>query len=123
MSTRLERAGKGTTLQSRATGSTTLTRDEAGGARLEDTSGPAPSRSFRERYDTDYVMDTFPLVRKNDEKVDGEYRTKRVILKICDALEEAAQTGKPYQTRFDPPPSGPRVAHPDRRPAAEKRAE
>ena len=64
------------------------------------------------RDDTDYVMDTFPIVRKNDEKTHGEYRTKRVIREIWDAASEAARTGKPYQTRLDPPPADPRVAHP-----------
>ena len=42
--------------------------------------------------DTDYVMDTFPIVRKNDEKVHGEYRTKRVILEVYDAMAAAART-------------------------------
>ncbi len=73
------------------------------------------------RDDTDYVMDTFPIVRKNDEKAHGEYRTKRLILEIYDAMAEAARTGKPYQTRLDPPPADPRVAHPDTRPAAKKK--
>jgi hypothetical protein len=66
------------------------------------------------RDDTDYVMDTFPIVRKNDEKAHGEYRTKRVILEIYDEMAEAARTGKPYKTRLDPPPADPRVAHPSR---------
>ena len=35
----------------------------------------------------------------------GEYRTKRVILEIYDALADARwRTGVPYQTRLDPPP-------------------
>jgi len=62
------------------------------------------------RDDTDYAMDTFPIVRKN-EKPYGEYRTKRVILEIYDAMAEAARTSKRYQTRLDPPPADPRVAH------------
>jgi hypothetical protein len=66
------------------------------------------------RDDTDYVMDTFPIVRKNDEKAHGEYRTKRVILEVYDAIAEAARTGKAYQTRLDPPPADPSVAHPAR---------
>jgi len=65
------------------------------------------------RDDTDYVMETFPIVRRNDEKAYGEYRTKRVILEIYDAMAEAARTGVPYQTRLDPPPADPRVAHPE----------
>ena len=56
-------------------------------------------------------------------EVHAEYRTKRVILEINDALEQAVGIGKPYQTRLDPPPTDPRVAHPDTRPAAEKRAQ
>jgi hypothetical protein len=57
-------------------------------------------------------MDTFPIVRRNDEKAHGEYRIKRVILEIYDAMAEAARTGKPCQTQLDPPPADPRVAHP-----------
>ena len=34
----------------------------------------------------------------------GEYRTKRVILEIYDAMAEAVRTGRPYQTLLDPPP-------------------
>ena len=53
------------------------------------------------RDDTAYVMDTFPIVRKNDEKAHGEYRTKRLILEIYDEIAEAARTGRPYLTRLD----------------------
>jgi hypothetical protein len=66
------------------------------------------------RDDTDYVMGTFPIVRKHDEKAHGEYRTKRVILEIYDAMTKATSTGKPYQTRLDPAPADPAVAHPPR---------
>jgi N-6 DNA Methylase len=66
------------------------------------------------RDDVDYVMDTFPIVRDRDVKAHGEYRTKRVILEIFDELAQAIETGEPYQTRLDPPPADPRVAHPPR---------
>lgn len=69
--------------------------------------------------DTDYILETFPIVRKNDEKAHGEYRTKRVILEIYDAMAEASRTGEPYKTRLDPPPADPRVAHPPRPGASE----
>lgn len=72
------------------------------------------------RDDTDYILDTFPIVRKNDEKAHGEYRTKRVILEIYDVMADAARTGVPYVTRLDPPPADPRVAHPPRPPASKK---
>lgn len=38
------------------------------------------------RDEVDYVMDTFPIVRKNDEKEFGEYRTKRAILDVYDRM-------------------------------------
>jgi hypothetical protein len=66
------------------------------------------------REDTAYVMDTFPIVRKHDEKAHGEYRTKRVILEIYDALTESTRTASPYQTRLNPPPADPRCCHPER---------
>jgi hypothetical protein len=49
-----------------------------------------------------------------DESKFGEYRTKRVILEIFDAMQRAIDTGEPYQTLLDPPPADPRVAHPPR---------
>ena len=66
------------------------------------------------RDDVDYIMDTFPIVRRKDEAAHGEYRTKRVILEIYDEMAEAMRTGEPYRTRLDPPPADPRVAHPPR---------
>lgn len=63
------------------------------------------------REDVDYVMDTFPIVRKNDEKAYGEQRTKRVILEIYDALAEAAQKGKSYRTPLDPLPGALGASH------------
>jgi len=63
------------------------------------------------RDDVDYIMDTFPIVKRKDEAAHGEYRTKRVILEIYDAMQHAIETGQPYQTRLDPPPADPRVAH------------
>lgn len=32
--------------------------------------------------DAHYILDAFPIVRKNPEKAQGDYRTKRVILEI-----------------------------------------
>ncbi|MCC7169021.1 MAG: hypothetical protein IT459_01120, partial [Planctomycetes bacterium] len=44
------------------------------------------------RDDVDYILETFPIVKKNDEKRWGEYRTKRVILEVFDAMARAAST-------------------------------
>ncbi len=66
------------------------------------------------RDDVDYIMETFPIVKRKDEAAHGEYRTRRVILEIYDAMQRAIEAGEPYQTLFDPPPADPRVAHPPR---------
>ena len=66
------------------------------------------------RDDVDYIMETFPIVKRRDEKAHGEYRTKRVILEVYEEMQQAMDTGQPYQTRLDPPPADPRVAHPPR---------
>jgi hypothetical protein len=65
-----------------------------------------------------YIMDTFPIVkRKDEEKFNGDYRTKRVILEIYDALSEAMKSGQPYQTRLNPPPADARCCHPPKQAA------
>jgi len=64
-----------------------------------------------ERDDVDYIMETFPIVKRKDEKQYGEYRTKRVILEIYDEMKRAMETGEPYRTRLEPGPADPLVAH------------
>ena len=64
-----------------------------------------------ERDDVDYIMDTFPIVKRKDEKQHGEYRTKRLILEVYDAMTTAIDTGEPYQTILNPPPADPSCAH------------
>jgi hypothetical protein len=63
------------------------------------------------RDDADYIMDTFPIVKRKDQDHFGEYRTKRVIREIYDEMEQAKRTGRAFQTRLDPPPGDPRAAH------------
>ena len=38
------------------------------------------------RDDADYIMDTFPIVRRKDEETYGEFRTKHLILDRYDAM-------------------------------------
>jgi hypothetical protein len=38
------------------------------------------------REELDYILDTFPIVRRKDEEQFGEYRTKRLILENYNAL-------------------------------------
>jgi hypothetical protein len=64
--------------------------------------------------DVDYVMETFPIVKRRDEKKYGDYRTKTLILDVYRKMAKAIATGVPYETILDPPPADPRVAHPPR---------
>lgn len=48
------------------------------------------------RDEVEYILDTFPIVKRNDEKAYGEYRTARVILGIYDAMAEAMEGTTTY---------------------------
>lgn len=62
-----------------------------------------------ERGDLEYIMETFPIVKRHDEERVGEYRTKHLILEAYDAMADATRTGVPYRSIVDPPPGeGPR---------------
>lgn len=52
----------------------------------------------------DYIMNTFPIVKRKDESAHGHYRTKNGIFEIYDAMAAATRTGTPYQTSLTPPP-------------------
>ena len=63
------------------------------------------------RDDAEYIIDTFPIVRRHDERRFGEYRTKRLILERYDAIAAADAAGAVYDTPLDPPPGDPLAAH------------
>jgi hypothetical protein len=64
-----------------------------------------------ERDDVDYILETFPIVKRKDEQKFGEYRTKRVILEMYDEMRRAMETGEAYRTRLVPGPADRAVAH------------
>lgn len=53
------------------------------------------------RADVDYIMETFPIVKRKDEAAYGEYRTKRLILEMYDAMADAIASGRPFVSEFD----------------------
>jgi hypothetical protein len=70
------------------------------------------------RHAVEYIMETFPIVKRKDEQAHGHYRTKDTILEIYDEMAEviaandaSGTAGRPataqYQTRLDPPPGPP----------------
>ena len=75
-----------------------------------------------ERHEIEYIMDTFPIVRRKDHAAYGEYRTARVILECYDAMTKAADSGDPYRTMLDPPAAEPSICHSESgRPTSSKR--
>lgn len=64
-----------------------------------------------EREDVDYVMETFPIVKRKDESKYGEFRTKGLILQMYDEMAASMRDGTPFQTHLNPPPADLRVAH------------
>jgi phage repressor protein C with HTH and peptisase S24 domain len=68
--------------------------------------------------DADHILDTFPIVKRRDETAHGEYRTKKTILEIYDAVAKAMASREPYATVLDPPPADLSIAHPSREAAA-----
>jgi hypothetical protein len=59
----------------------------------------------------EWLLDSFTVLRKYEERDHDEFRTKRVVLEIYDKLTESIRTGRPYQTRLNPPPADPRCCH------------
>lgn len=58
---------------------------------------------------SEHVLDSFFVVRRNEERHHGEFRTKRLVLEAYDAMATAAATGQPYTSPLDPPAgAGPR---------------
>ena len=55
------------------------------------------------RDDTAYILDTFPVLERLEERRHQEYRTKRVVLEVYDALAAACETGVPYESPLRPP--------------------
>ncbi len=53
--------------------------------------------------DTAYILDTFSALKRSEEREHGEYRTKRVVLNIYDALAAAAEKGLQYDSPLGPP--------------------
>ena len=63
------------------------------------------------RDDTNYILESFPIIKRKDIAQYGEYRTKNLILQIYNAMQHTKETDIPYKTILDPPPADPRCCH------------
>jgi hypothetical protein len=64
------------------------------------------------RPQAEWLLDSFTVLRKYEEREHGEFSTKHQVLQIFDSLTEAQRMGRSYQTRLDPPPADPSCCHP-----------
>ncbi len=64
------------------------------------------------RVQADWILDSFAVLRKYEERDHGEFRTKRLVLAAYDAMATARATGTAYQTPLSPPPADPSLCHP-----------
>ena len=65
-----------------------------------------------DRSDAEWVLDSFPVLKKNEQSKLGEFRTKRLVLAMYDAMAEAQRTATAFASPLTPPPADPRAAHP-----------
>jgi hypothetical protein len=63
------------------------------------------------RTQTEWLLDSFTVLRKYEEADHGEFRTKRLVLEIYDQISTAKQAGRAYQTRLKPAPADPSCCH------------
>lgn len=59
------------------------------------------------RHAIEYIMSTFPIVKRRDEEKYGEYRTQSRILEIYDEMMQCLATGSEYKSHLNPPPGPP----------------
>lgn len=64
------------------------------------------------RVQADWILDSFAVLRKYEERDHGEFRTKRLVLAAYDAMATAKSVGTAYQTPLSPPPADPSLCHP-----------
>jgi hypothetical protein len=51
--------------------------------------------------DLEYIMGTFPIVKRKDEAAFGSFRTKELILDAYDAMQVAIETGSAYRSPLE----------------------
>ncbi|MDE0179426.1 MAG: N-6 DNA methylase [Gammaproteobacteria bacterium] len=55
------------------------------------------------RGDTAHILDTFPALKRTEQREHGEYRTEYLVLQTYDALAAAAKRGVAYESPLGPP--------------------
>jgi hypothetical protein len=64
------------------------------------------------RREAEHVLDSFPVVRKYEERDHGEYRVRRLVLEAYDTMATAIAKGGSGWTPLATPPAGQGPRHP-----------
>ncbi len=64
-----------------------------------------------DRGKAEWLIDSFAVLRKYEERDLDEFRTKRLVLEIYDEMTRARAGGTAYQTRLSPPPADKSLCH------------
>jgi hypothetical protein len=64
------------------------------------------------REQVEWVLDSFTVLRKYEERGHNEFRTKRLVLAAYDAMAKAKELGTAYVTPISPPPAEVSLCHP-----------
>ncbi|WP_137157410.1 N-6 DNA methylase [Rhizobium sp. FKL33] len=64
------------------------------------------------REQSEWVLNSFTVLRKYEERDHGEFQTKRLVLAVYDAMAEAKEAGTAYVSPLSPPPADPSLCHP-----------
>lgn len=65
-----------------------------------------------DREQAEWILDSFTVLRKYEERDHEEFRTKRLVLTAYDAMVAAKASGTAYQTPLSPPPADSSLCHP-----------
>lgn len=60
----------------------------------------------------EWILDSFTVLRKYEDRDQKEFRTKRLVLAAYDAMAKAKEQGIAYVTPLFPPPADPSLCHP-----------
>jgi len=60
----------------------------------------------------EWILDSFTVLRKYEERDHGGFRTKQLVMAAYDAMEKAKEVDTVYETLLIPPPADPGLCHP-----------
>ena len=65
-----------------------------------------------DRTQTEWILDSFTVLRRYEERDHNEFRTKRIVLAAYDAMAGAKEFGSVYVSPLNPSPADPSLCHP-----------